>query len=56
MFKSRGYMVKEYQKKKVLIVKLSSLGDVIFNIPLANVLKDNGYEVSWVVSEKDMTF
>lgn len=52
MFKSRGYMVEEYQKKKVLIVKLSSLGDVIFNIPLANVLKDNGYEVSWVVSEK----
>lgn len=39
-------------KKKALIIRLSSLGDVIFNIPLANVLKENGYEVSWIVSEK----
>lgn len=38
--------------KKVLIIKLSALGDVIFSIPLANVLKQNGYEVSWLVSEK----
>ncbi len=38
--------------KKALIVRLSSLGDVIFNIPLANVLHNNGYEVSWIVSEK----
>lgn len=28
------------------------MGDVIFNIPLANCLKDNGYEVHWLVSEK----
>ena len=28
------------------------MGDVIFNIPLANVLKKNGFEVSWLVSEK----
>ena len=39
-------------RKKVLIIKLSSLGDVIFNVPLANVLKQNGYEVSWLVGEK----
>lgn len=39
-------------KKKVLIVRLSSLGDVIFNIPLAAVLKSNGYEVTWITSEK----
>jgi len=39
-------------KKKVLIIKLSSLGDVIFNIPLANILKANNYEVTWIVSEK----
>ena len=39
-------------KKKVLIIKLSSLGDVIFNVPLANLLKQNGYEVSWLVGEK----
>ena len=38
--------------KKVLLIRLSSLGDVIFNIPLANVLKKNGYEVTWLVSEK----
>ena len=38
--------------KKVLLVRLSSLGDIIFNLPLANVLKNNGYEVTWIVSEK----
>lgn len=40
------------EKKRALLVRLSSLGDVIFNIPLANILKNNGYEVTWVVSEK----
>lgn len=39
-------------KKKALLIKLSSLGDVIFNVPLANALKDAGYEVTWLVSEK----
>ena len=38
--------------KKVLLIRLSSLGDVIFNVPLANELKSNGYEVTWIVSEK----
>lgn len=38
--------------KKVMLVRLSSLGDIIFNIPLANVLAKNGYEVTWLVSEK----
>ena len=38
--------------KKILLIRLSSLGDVIFNIPLANVLKKNGFEVTWLVSEK----
>ena len=42
----------EEKKKKALLIKLSSLGDVIFNIPLANALKDAGYEVTWLVSEK----
>ncbi|MBR1460039.1 glycosyltransferase family 9 protein [bacterium] len=42
----------EEKKKKVLLIKLSSLGDVIFNVPLANALKDAGYEVTWLVSEK----
>lgn len=40
------------EKQKVLIIRLSAMGDVIFTIPLANVLKSNGYEVSWLVSEK----
>lgn len=42
------------KKKKVLLIKLSSLGDVIFNIPLANALHDSGYEVTWLVSEKGL--
>lgn len=44
--------MEEENKKKILLIKLSSLGDVIFNIPLANALKDAGYEVTWLVSEK----
>ena len=40
------------KNKKVLLIKLSSLGDIIFNIPLANALKSAGYNVSWLVSEK----
>lgn len=39
-------------KKKVLLIRLSAMGDVIFNIPLANCLKENDYEVHWLVSEK----
>ncbi len=42
------------KKKKLLLIKLSSLGDVIFNIPLANALQDNGYEITWLVSEKGL--
>lgn len=38
--------------KRVLIVRLSALGDVIFNLPLANILKSNGYNVFWITSEK----
>lgn len=38
--------------KKVLIVRLSSMGDIIFHIPLANIFKKNGYQVGWIVSEK----
>ena len=38
--------------KKVLIIRLSALGDVIFTVPLANQLKEYGYNVTWLVSEK----
>ena len=38
--------------KKILLIKLSALGDVIFNIPLANILKKNGYEDHWLTTEK----
>lgn len=38
--------------KKVLLIRLSSLGDVIHTIPLANSLKQAGYEITWLVSEK----
>ena len=40
------------QKQKILIIRLSAMGDVIFTIPLANALMSAGYEVSWLVSEK----
>ena len=40
------------KKKKILLIKLSSLGDVIFNIPLANALKDAGYEVFMEPTDK----
>ena len=40
------------KKEKILLIRLSSLGDVIFNIPLANSLNFAGYEVTWLVSEK----
>lgn len=39
-------------RKKVLLIRLSSLGDVIHTIPLANALKNAGYEITWLVSEK----
>ena len=45
-------LVENSEKKKALLIKLSSLGDVVFNIPLANALKDAGYEVTWLVSER----
>jgi len=38
--------------KKALIIRLTSLGDVIFTLPLASILKKNGYEVSYLTSEK----
>ena len=39
-------------KKKALLIRLSALGDVIFNLPLANILQKNGYELHWITSEK----
>ena len=38
--------------KKILLIRLSALGDVVFNIPLANILKKNGAILHWLVSEK----
>lgn len=38
--------------KKILLIRLSSLGDVIHTIPLANSLKAAGYQITWLVSEK----
>lgn len=37
---------------KVLIIRLSAMGDVVFTIPLANALKENGYEVTWLTGDK----
>jgi len=41
-------------QKKVLIIRLTSLGDVIFTLPLACTLKDENYTVGWVVAEKGL--
>lgn len=40
------------KQNKILLVRLSAMGDVIFTIPLANALTDAGYDVTWLVSEK----
>lgn len=42
--------------KKVLIIRLTSLGDVIFTIPLACTFKNNdpSTQIGWVVSEKGL--
>lgn len=39
---------------KILIIRLTSLGDVIFTIPLACTLKNNGHEIGWIVAEKGL--
>jgi len=42
--------------KRILIIRLTSLGDVIFTVPLACALKDNinDVEIGWVVAEKGL--
>lgn len=42
--------------KKILIIRLTSLGDVIFTIPLACALKsgEENVEIGWVVAEKGL--
>lgn len=42
--------------KKILIIRLTSLGDVIFTVPLACALKDGikDCEIGWVVAEKGL--
>ena len=37
---------------KILLIRLSALGDAIHTIPLANALKDAGHEIVWLTSEK----
>ena len=37
---------------KILIIRLTSLGDVIFTFPLVHYLKKNGFDVDFLVSEK----
>lgn len=40
---------------KILIIRLTSLGDVIFTIPLACSLKEQNNEVGWLVAEKGLS-
>lgn len=37
---------------KILVIRLTSLGDVIFTLPLVNTLKDEGHEIGYLVAEK----
>ncbi|AEH45178.1 lipopolysaccharide heptosyltransferase I [Thermodesulfatator indicus DSM 15286] len=37
---------------KILIVKLSSLGDIVHALPVLSALKKNGAEVDWIVEEE----
>lgn len=37
---------------KILIIRLTSIGDVIFTLPLVNILKKNGHQVDFAVSER----
>ncbi|OAG27332.1 lipopolysaccharide heptosyltransferase I [Thermodesulfatator autotrophicus] len=37
---------------KVLIVKLSSLGDIIHALPVLSALKNNGAQIDWIVEEE----
>jgi heptosyltransferase I len=43
--------------RKILIIRLTSLGDVIFTIPLACTLKanDKNVKIGWVVAEKGLS-
>ena len=37
---------------KILIIRLTSIGDVIFTLPLVNTLKENKHEIGYLVSER----
>lgn len=37
---------------KILVIRLTSIGDVIFTLPLVNILKNNGNEIHYLVSER----
>ncbi|MBO6272147.1 glycosyltransferase family 9 protein [bacterium] len=39
-------------QKKILIISLGNIANTVYTLPLACVLKDNGYRVDYVVSEK----
>ena len=39
-------------QKKILVISLGNIANTVYTLPLAGVLKDNGYRVDYVVSEK----
>lgn len=47
-------MKRGFRMAKILIIRLTSLGDVIFTIPLACTLKESGNEIGWIVAEKGL--
>ncbi|MCD8378201.1 MAG: glycosyltransferase family 9 protein [Candidatus Gastranaerophilales bacterium] len=40
------------ERKKILIIALDNIANTVYTIPMANVLKDYGFSVEYVVSEK----
>ena len=38
--------------QKVLIISMGNIANTVYTLPLAGILKDNGYRVDYVVSEK----
>ena len=47
-------LLKEQKKRKILLVRLSAIGDVIHALPIANVIrkKYNKAEIDWIVEKK----
>lgn len=44
--------VSDFNKKKILVIRFSSIGDIVLTSPLVRCLKKSGYEVHFLIKEK----